>query len=243
MVQAVLKDFYFILNRKSFTVLSSELSLIFMFIYLFMCSFIYLWLFGSTPAVYGDFQARGRIGAAAGSLHHSHAGSEPEIELASSWILVGFVTTQSQWELLIFIFNQSLWVSPDGAVEMNPTRSHEVAGTIPGLSQWVKVSCCRALWCRLQMQLGSCIAVSVVQASSCSSDLTPSWEPPYAMGVVLKKKIALVALWRIDQIGRPTRSIETSSEAIAMVQVRHAGCLDEGSGYRHEEKERYILLT
>ena len=112
MVQAVLKDFYFILNRKSFTVLSSDLSLIFMFIYLFMCSFIYLWLFGSTPAVYGDVQARGRIGAAAGSLHHSHAGSEPEIELASSWILVGFVTTQSQWELLIFIFNQSLWVSP-----------------------------------------------------------------------------------------------------------------------------------
>ena len=27
---------------------------------------------------------------------------------------------------------------PHGAVEMNPTRNHEVMGSIPGLAQWVK---------------------------------------------------------------------------------------------------------
>ena len=32
---------------------------------------------------------------------------------------------------------------------------------------------CRELWCRSQMQLGSCVAVAVVQAGSCSSNLTP----------------------------------------------------------------------
>ena len=31
----------------------------------------------------------------------------------------------------------SLRSSPRGAVEMNPTRNHEVACSIPGLSQWV----------------------------------------------------------------------------------------------------------
>ena len=33
---------------------------------------------------------------------------------------------------------------------------------------------CHELWCRLQTQLGSCVAVAVVQAGSCSSDSTPS---------------------------------------------------------------------
>ena len=33
---------------------------------------------------------------------------------------------------------QSLWSSGCGSVEMNPTRSHEVVGSIPGLAQWVK---------------------------------------------------------------------------------------------------------
>ena len=30
------------------------------------------------------------------------------------------------------------WNSCHGAVQMNPTRNHEVTGSIPGLVQWVK---------------------------------------------------------------------------------------------------------
>ena len=44
----------------------------------------------------------------------------------------------------------------------NPTRNHEVAGSIPDLAQWVKDRRCHELWCRSQMQLGSCVAVALV---------------------------------------------------------------------------------
>ena len=37
----------------------------------------------------------------------------------------------------------------------------------------LRIQCCRELWCRWQMRLGSCIAVAVGQASGCSSNLTP----------------------------------------------------------------------
>ena len=54
---------------------------------------------------------------------------------------------------------------------------HEDVGLIPGLDQWVsglRIQHCCELWYRLQTQLGSLVAVAVVKASSCSSDLTPS---------------------------------------------------------------------
>ena len=45
----------------------------------------------------------------------------------------------------------------------NPTRNHEVAGSIPALAQWVEDLAlrCRELWCRSQMRLGSCVAVAL----------------------------------------------------------------------------------
>ena len=73
--------------------------------------FIYLCilLFRAARAAYGNSQARGRIGAAAAPLHHSHSNAgflthwaRPGIELESSGIPVGFITIEPQWELLLF---------------------------------------------------------------------------------------------------------------------------------------------
>ena len=37
----------------------------------------------------------------------------------------------------------------------------------------LRIQRCRELWCRWQMHLGSCIAVALVQAGSCTSHSTP----------------------------------------------------------------------
>ena len=55
---------------------------------------------------------------------------------------------------------------------MNPTRNQEVSGLIPGLAQWVKNLALLRLWCRLA-------ATALIEPLA--------WEPPYAMGVALKK--------------------------------------------------------
>ena len=54
----------------------------------------------ATPVAYGGSQARGLIGAVAAGLHHSHSNARslthrvgPGIEPATSWFLVGFVST------------------------------------------------------------------------------------------------------------------------------------------------------
>ena len=74
-----------------------------------LCFFVLFCFFLSraTPEPYGSSQARGGPRAAAAGLHHSHSNARslthwarPGIQPLSSWRLVGFVTSEPQWELI-----------------------------------------------------------------------------------------------------------------------------------------------
>ena len=56
----------------------------------------------------------------------------------------------------------------------NQTRINEVAGSIPGLAQGLRIQRCHELWCRSQVRLRSGVAIAVTWAGSCCSDSTPS---------------------------------------------------------------------
>ena len=65
-----------------------------------------------------------------------------------------------------------------------PARIHEDAGSTPVLAQRVKEPALPQAVVRLQMQLGSGVALAVVVAL-----MGPlAWEPPYAVDATLKRK-------------------------------------------------------
>ena len=51
--------------------------------------------------------------------------------------LVGLIVEEKE-ENVIVALKHKFWSFRRGAAETNPTRNHEVSGSIPGLTQWVK---------------------------------------------------------------------------------------------------------
>ena len=76
-----------------------------------------------------------------------------------------------------------------GAAEMNPTRNHDVSGSIPGLTQWVKGSSI-TVSCSIVHRRGSDLALVWLWHRPASAALIRPlvWEPPHAAGVALISK-------------------------------------------------------
>ena len=74
-----------------------------------------------------------------------------------------------------------------GSAEANPTSIHEDVVQSLVFLIGLRIQHCSELCCRSQTRLGSCIAVAVAQAGSCSSDLTPSLGTSICCRCSLKK--------------------------------------------------------
>ena len=79
----------------------------------------------------------------------------------SSLVLLPFDDGISLWSWVSCTCSYKNWSFHHGSVEMNLAGIHEDAGSIPGLA-CLRICHCHELWCRLQTQLRSRIAVTVV---------------------------------------------------------------------------------
>ena len=80
-----------------------------------------------------------------------------------------------------------MWSSCCGAVEMNLTRNPEVAGSILGLAQWLRIQHCHEGG--VGRKRGSDLALLWCRQAAAAPIGPLAWEPPYASGVALKSKI------------------------------------------------------
>ena len=95
--------------------------------------------------------------------------------------------THQQEDKLIKSVN---WSSCHGTAETNPTRSHEVAGLIPGFTQWVKDPALLCVSCGTGHRHGLDLALLWLWHRLAAVALITllAWEPPYVARVALKHK-------------------------------------------------------
>ena len=79
------------------------------------------------------------------------------------------------------------WSSHCGLVITNPTSIPEDSFLSLALLSGLRIWHCHELWCRSKMRLGSCIAMAVVWAGSCSSYSPSSLGTSICHGCGLKK--------------------------------------------------------